>query len=604
MKRIILLAVLVVAFFLMPSYSYPSYPGGVHLSLIDGDVKIYMEDTAEWVDAEINMPLKEGDRIWVPGECKAELRLNDGSSLRLTGDSSLDILRIEERSFRFFLDTGRAYVNFRGLNSTLLQLDTPLSSTRVYEMAIYRVDAPAESYTDISVDRGVVYAETKVGSMRVREGYTLSIRGDDYADLYPMEPSDEWYHWNKERDRALYERQYSTRYLPDELSLYSYDFDRYGRWIYVRDYGYVWRPSVVISAGWAPYRHGRWIWIGGDFIWVSYEPWGWVPYHYGRWIFNISIGWCWVPPARGAVYWGPGFVGWVYTPEYIAWVPLAPGEIYYGYGYYGPHSVNITNVNIANIKIKKVYKNVYVNNAVTVVEKDSFTKGKHKTIYVKDNPFLKDRISIGRPQIKMVRERTHPAMSQIHGMKKPSSKIKDIVVDELKKEHPLVNTKIYSVMSPGSSIKEMPIKREKVIAQVERRMQKRDKQDFPMEKEKVLLERKSSKPFLSQKEADPVNEKVVKTGLGREVKEHGLGLKKETEGHSKNKVSGEKEIVSPHPENFEHREIYSPNDRRTKLQNERKMRVSNERQLIEKRESMQNPIQKRLKTEKLGQVRF
>ena len=151
----------------------------------------------------------------------------------------------------------------------------------------------------------------------------------------------------------------------------------------MREYGRVWTPRVVVSVGWAPYRVGRWIWRGGDYVWVSYEPWGWAPYHYGRWAFVASVGWCWVPPVRGAVYWGPGFVGWVQTPTYVSWVPLAPGEIYYGHGYYGPHSVNITNVNITNIQVTKVvYKNIHVHNAVTVIHHDTFVTGKHVEVNV------------------------------------------------------------------------------------------------------------------------------------------------------------------------------------------------------------------------------
>jgi len=602
MKKIIPLIFILAALFLIPSYSYPSSLGGVHLSLIDGDVQIYTEDTAEWVAADINMPLRDGDRIWVPGEGRAELQLNDGSSLRLTEDSSLDILRTEGRSFQFFLNSGHAYVNFRGLKGTLLQLDTPVSSTRAYERGIYRVDVPDDRYTDISVDRGVVYAESRNGSTRVREGYTLSLRGDDYADLHPLEPSNGWEDWNEERDRTLYERQYSTRYLPDELSPYSYDFNRYGRWVYARDYGYVWTPSVVVSAGWSPYRLGRWAWIGGDYVWVSYEPWGWVPYHYGRWIFNVSIGWCWVPPIRGAVYWGPGFVGWVYTPEYVAWVPLAPGETYYGYGYYGPHSVNITNVSINNIYVKKVYKNVYVNNAVTVVHKETFVKGKPEPMQMKDNPFLKQRISIGRPGLKPVRETTQPGMRQIYGMKQPSSKIKDIKVEELKKERPLVKPKTRSVMRPGSSIKEMPLKPGKVGAPGERKIEKPEKQEVPTEKKKALPEQRSSKPSPSQKETAPAKRKVEKPSPHLEQKKPGVPPKKETEKPPKKKVPEEKEKVSPEQKNPEQREMENPGDRRTqiydKLQSERKMRVPSVRQLMVKKEKIQRPIEKQVKTER------
>lgn len=501
-------------------------------------------------------------------------------------------------------------MNFRGLRGTFLQFDTPVSSTRAYERGIYRVDVPDDQYTDISVDRGLLYAESRNGSTRVKEGYTLSLRGDDYADLHPLEPSDGWEDWNEERDRTLYERQYSTRYLPDELSPYSYDFDRYGRWVYARDYGYVWTPSAVVSVGWSPYRLGRWAWIGGDYVWVSYEPWGWVPYHYGRWIFNVSIGWCWVPPIRGAAYWGPGFVGWVYTPEYVAWVPLAPGETYYGYGNYGPHSVNITNVNITNIKVKKVYKNVYVNNAVTVIHKETFVKGKPEPIQMKDNPFLKQRISIGRPEIKPVRETTRPDSREIQGVKHPPSKIREIKVEELKKERPLVQRKTRSVMRPGSSVKEMPLKPGKGRAPGESKIEKPEKQEVPMERKKALPEQRSTKPSPSQKKAPlrpdkgaaPVKRKVEKPSPQLERKEPGVTPKKEPEKPRKKKVPEEKERVSPEQKNPEQREMENPGDRRTqiydKLQGERKLRIPNERQLMVKKEKIQRPIEKQGRTQR------
>jgi hypothetical protein len=123
-----------------------------------------------------------------------------------------------------------------------------------------------------------------------------------------------------------------------------------------------------------------------------------VPYHYGRWSFGIGIGWFWVPPARGYAFWGPGYVGWSYTSFYVAWVPLAPYETYYGYGNYGPHSVNITNININKTHVN-VYKNVHVNNAVTAVHHDTFTRGRHVDLKLNENPFIKNGTHVGRPLI-------------------------------------------------------------------------------------------------------------------------------------------------------------------------------------------------------------
>jgi hypothetical protein len=462
---------------LLPAYSYPSTLGSMHISLIEGDVQIRMEDTGEWVPASINMPLMDGDRIWVPEQGRTELQLRDGSFLRLDENSALEILTVEKDSFQFYLTEGRGYANFIGLRGSLLQIDTPESSIRAYDRSNFRIETTQDGYTEISVYTGIVYAENRDGRTRVDRGNTLSLRGGTYAELSPLGPPDEWERWNRERDRKVAERRPPSHYLPDELQAYSNDFEENGRWVQAREYGYVWTPTVIVSIGWAPYRVGRWVWIRGDYVWVSYEPWGWVPYHYGRWAFISRIGWCWIPPARGAVYWGPGFVGWVRTPTHVSWVPLAPREIYYGHGYYGPHSVDITRVNIKQIDTRKVvYKNVHVHNAVTIVHHDTFVKGKHVDVKIKENPFLKEKISLGRPDIKPEKTTAMPIIKDIPKRKQPPQPIREIRVKELKKERPLVKEKEASVLKPESPSRKMPVK------SIEKKGVERSKEFRPTEK--------------------------------------------------------------------------------------------------------------------------
>ncbi len=456
-----ILKYVVLAFMLLyfPAYSSGSTLGSLRLSWIEGDVQVRTEDTGEWVPASINMPLMDGDRIWVPEGGRTELQLRDGTFLRLDENSALEILTVEKDSFQFFLTEGRSYANFRGLRGSFLQIDTPDSSIRVYDRSSFRIETTQDGYTDISVYRGIVYAESRDGETSVDGGNTLSLREGSDGELSPLGPPDEWERWNRRRDQRFSERRPPSRYLPDELQAYSADFEENGRWVQVREYGYVWTPKVVVSAGWAPYRVGRWVWMGGDYVWVSYEPWGWAPYHYGRWAFISAIGWCWVPPAKGAVYWGPGFVGWVRTPTLVSWVPLAPREIYYGHGYYGPHSVNVTQVNITHIDVHKiVYKNVRVQNAVTVVHHDTFVKGRQVEVKVRENPFLKEKISLGRPDIKPEKATVMPMIKEIPQRRRPPEPIREIKVKELKQERPLVREKGASVLKPESPPKKMPVK--------------------------------------------------------------------------------------------------------------------------------------------------
>ncbi len=450
-------AFLAAIFFLLPAKSFSYNLGSVRISLLDGDVQVRAQDSPDWFAGSINMPLREGDRIWVPEGGRLEFQLRDGTYVRLNEKTSLDVLRLEKDAAHLYLEVGHAYVNYRGMKGGLLQMETAVSSFRVYDKARFRADVASDGYTEVSVFSGTVYAESRGGSTTVNAGKTLYAGRDLYAELSPLGPADEWEEWNVERDRRLSEKRYSTRYLPDELDVYAYDFDTNGKWVYVRDYGYCWTPTVVV-AGWSPYRLGRWTWFGNDYIWVSYDPWGWVPYHYGRWSFSVSIGWFWVPPVRGAVYWGPGFVGWVHTPTYVSWVPLAPGEIYYGYGYYGPHSVNITNINITNIQITKVYKNAYFTDAVVATRPDCFSTGRCVDVRVKENPFLAHKISVGRPPVTPERTGYRFTEKVVPAVKQPPQQIRNVQVDAIREARPIVRNRNESVLNPGSRATAMPLK--------------------------------------------------------------------------------------------------------------------------------------------------
>ena len=473
--------------------------GHARLSLIDGDVQIKSEDSPEWFPASVNMPLRDGDSIWVPDGSRAEVQLSGGTQVRLDELTSLDLLNISRDSSQFYLVEGSAYVNFRGGRSnSLVQIDTPISSVRAYDRAAFNIDVAGSGDTDVSVYKGLVHAESGSGSTRVTAGNSLEIN-DDYADLASLGRADAWERWNTERDRRFEERRYSSQYLPDELETYASDFDDNGRWVSVRDYGYVWTPTVQVSVGWSPYRNGRWSWIGSDYVWVGYEPWGWAPYHYGRWAYSASVGWFWIPPARGSVYWGPGYVGWVRTPTYVAWVPLAPRETYYGHGNYGPHSVNIINININTIIVKNTYRNVNVTNGVTVVHHDTFVKGKHVDFKVKENPFLRERVNIGRPDIKPERETRMAVIRDIPRAKEPPKKIREIKIRELKETRPMVKERDKSVFSPDRPRKQMKVQaveapRERKREKLEERSKDRDKKVKGSEKQQLEERKKEITP--------------------------------------------------------------------------------------------------------------
>jgi hypothetical protein len=439
----------------VPAYAFSAELGYMRVSLIEGDVQIKTPDAGEWGLASINGPLAEGDQVWTPQGSRAELQLNNWTYIRLDQDSALQILSMGRDSSQFYLSQGHAYVFYDAPGGSVIQIDTPDASVRSFSRSIFSIDV-ADQYSSVAVFKGYVNTENRGGSTRINAGQVLSLGQDTNGEVAPLGPADEWEEWNNNRNQEIQARQDGdSRYLPAELRAYSADLNDNGRWVSVPEYGYVWTPTVFVGENWSPYKKGRWIWRGGDYVWVASEPWGWAPYHYGRWAFVASVGWCWVPPIAGDVYWSPGYVGWVRTPNYVAWVPLAPGERYYGRGNYGRNSVNITNVNINQVNVTNVYRNVSINNGVTVVNSNTFNTGSPTIVNVNNNNiiqqniFVKNNISVGAPDIKPAKGSYFVSTRQVPAAKLPPQPVRNVRIGELKQSRPLIREPDKSVLNRG-----------------------------------------------------------------------------------------------------------------------------------------------------------
>lgn len=94
-----------------------------------------------------------------------------------------------------------------------------------------------------------------------------------------------------------------------------------GDWYNTPDFGYVFQPYIAYkNENWRPYTDGYWAQTDQGWTWVSYEDFGWACYHYGRWSQLENVGWVWVPGYE----WGPGWVSWRTSNDYIGWAPLPP----------------------------------------------------------------------------------------------------------------------------------------------------------------------------------------------------------------------------------------------------------------------------------------
>ncbi len=408
MKRFTL--VFLTILFLMPALSQAALIGPANIRHIDGDVMFRTPDDDEWLPASINTPLDEGDAVWCPDDSRVEIQLPNGSMLRMDSGSQLDMIANEDGFVHVHLASGRLYLRTaQTIEKDSLQIDADDTSVLPAARTRLRLDMVSNNQEDVAIFKGSAYVEGNGSRTRVRAGELIALE-EGHNEIMPLNPSDEWEEWNMDRDRQQSRSAAVDSTLPDELRSHAPDLDANGTWVQVPEYGRVWRPTVLVSADWAPYREGRWIWKNGDYVWISYERWGWVPYHYGRWAVVTGFGWCWVPPARGDIYWGPGYVGWYSTGSHVGWTPLAPGEIFYGKRYYGRHSAIVTSVRVNPSTIE--YRNRHKPGGLTIVQHNDFQRGRIVVQKPSRTPAVSVSVSIGAPQIRPLRESRMPIIKQ------------------------------------------------------------------------------------------------------------------------------------------------------------------------------------------------
>jgi len=216
------------ALLLFPPHSEAGPLGEIRVNLVQGDVQVKIADTGEWVPASVNMPLIEGDELWVPEGSRAALQTTKGDHVRLDENTALQVLRMDLDSYQFHLTEGRVYVLNRAPKRNVLQFDTPDASIRAFGGARFGIDIPGGE-TEVSVYRGSVQTENGDGTTTVRAGNMLAVGADGYAELSPVPPPDDWQRWNAQRDRIVLARGKSYEYLPEELRAYSSDFEENGR---------------------------------------------------------------------------------------------------------------------------------------------------------------------------------------------------------------------------------------------------------------------------------------------------------------------------------------------------------------------------------------
>jgi hypothetical protein len=192
-------------------------------------------------------------------------------------------------------------------------------------------------------------------------------------------------------------------------------------------------------------------------------------------------------------------------------VPLAPREVYYGYGNYGPNSVDLRRRDTRQINVTNItYRNVQVTNSVTVINHNTFVSGRREAVPIKENPFLTQKINVGRPDIKPEKASFAPMEKTIQPTRLPPQQVNRIQVKELKQGRPLVKEQDRSVINKGQPAKNLTVKTleqqkspaEKVKERQELQLE-RGKTEKAVESPRAKPEARVEKPVIADDKQKP-----------------------------------------------------------------------------------------------------
>lgn len=152
--------------------------GGGRIGLVQGQVLIQTKDAEEWIDASVNFPIADGDRIMTEQDGRVELQFQNGTCVRVGEESQVDImaLNIDQRKTFIHLNQleGRIYVNHRPLTGEepSLYIDLPFGVISSYVPSRFRVDLTS-SEARISVMEGSAEFKRDGRPIPIAQGKTL-----------------------------------------------------------------------------------------------------------------------------------------------------------------------------------------------------------------------------------------------------------------------------------------------------------------------------------------------------------------------------------------------------------------------------------------------
>jgi len=364
---------------------------------IEGDLLRYVPAEKDWVAVVRDTPFGTEDTLFSGSRGMAELIVPNGTWIRIGNSTQIQFITLDTDLSEMDVASGVARF-YNKSSDTVTKATSPFGYVLAYPGTVFDFYVGENSVEVVAVKGTVNFVHLATDAKYDVAAGSPSILADEQqvsSGEGTVDP--DWNRWNKIRENfwttKAKRRGRSFEYLPPSLRDEAYALEENGRWENVSYEGEprrFWRPTTV-AVGWSPFTVGRWTDWYGDQCWIPAEPFGYVTHHYGNWVYVRNY-WYWAPPVVSVrvglplldvgFFWYPGRVSWIHRGIYVGWVPLAPREMYYSHrNWGGPHTVVVTNVNVAQININ-VRNYAYANHAVVVNQNNFYRVNNYRDVRV------------------------------------------------------------------------------------------------------------------------------------------------------------------------------------------------------------------------------
>lgn len=322
-------------------------PGRVaRLAEFAGDIQL-ANDYEDWRAISRNYTVTSGDNVWVSDGGRAEFDIG-AVQIWLAGGSNAYFEQIDDQQLVARLSEGAMAIRIRAWEQQdVMRIMTSHGEVALLQPGLYFVSTESSySPSVLTVRSGAadVIGNGPMQAVNRGESVQFDNRGIRFMS-YGASVGGGFEAWVSSRDRRYDRWSRRSGASVNPWMVGARELDDHGTWETHYEYGRIWYPATVAS-GWAPYRYGRWTWVRPwGWTWVDDASWGFAPSHYGRWV-RIGSRWAWCPGSySGRPVYAPALVtffggnGWSVStsigPTY-SWVPLGWNEPYVPWYTYTP----------------------------------------------------------------------------------------------------------------------------------------------------------------------------------------------------------------------------------------------------------------------------